>query len=132
VRVFGEDGDALARAGADVGALRSLEDEVAAAVATLPRGGSVDAHVHVGRDADGHALDRAGLLADLERWELESAVCFPANEPGPDKQFAAANAAIIAAAEAAPGRVIPFCRVGSAAPPGGASAPAPPPPGRGG
>ena len=34
----------------------------------------------------------AGLLADLERWGLESAVCFPANEPGPDRQFAGANA----------------------------------------
>ena len=111
MRLFGEDGDALARAGADVGALRALEDEVAAAVASLPRGGSADAHVHLGRDADGHALDAVGLLADLERWELESAVCFPANEPGPDKQFAAANAAVLAAAEAAPGRVIPFCRV---------------------
>ncbi len=111
MRVFGEDGDALARAGADVVALRALEEEVAAAVASLPRGGSADAHVHLGRDADGHELDAIGLLADLERWELESAVCFPSNEPGPDKQFAAANAAIIAAAEAAPGRVIPFCRV---------------------
>ena len=58
MRVFGEDGDALARAGADVGALRAVEEEVAAAVASLPRGGSVDAHVHLGRDADGHALDR--------------------------------------------------------------------------
>ena len=111
MRVFGEDGDALARAGADVGALRAVEEEVAAAVASLPRGGSVDAHVHLGRDADGHALDAAGLLEDLERWELESAVCFPANEPGPDKQFAAANAAILAAAERAPDRIIPFCRV---------------------
>jgi predicted TIM-barrel fold metal-dependent hydrolase len=111
VRLFGEDGDALARAGADVAALRALEEEVAATVASLPRGGSVDGHVHLGRDADGHALGPAGLLEDLERWELESAVCFPANEPGPDRQFAAANAAILAAAEAAPGRVIPFCRV---------------------
>jgi len=111
VRVFGEDGDALARAGVDVGALRALEDELAAAVASLPRGGSVDAHVHLGRDADGHRLDAAGLLADLERWDIASAVCFPANEPGPDAQFAAANAAVIAAARAAPERVIPFCRV---------------------
>jgi hypothetical protein len=111
VRVFGEDGDALARAGADVGALRALEDEVAEAVASLPRGGSIDAHVHLGRDADGPALDPESLLADLERWAIEAAVCFPANEPGGDKQFASANAAIIAAADAAPGRVIPFCRV---------------------
>lgn len=110
-RVFGEDGDALARAGADVGALRALEDEVAEAVASLPRGGSIDAHVHLGRDADGHALDADALLADLERWAIEAAVCFPANEPGGDKQFASANAAIIAAADTAPGRVIPFCRV---------------------
>ena len=111
MRLFGEDAGALARAGADLDALRRLEDGVAAAVASLPRGGSVDAHVHLGRDADGHALNPAGLFADLERWEIEAAVCFPANEPGPDRQFAAANAAIIRAAEEAPGRVIPFCRV---------------------
>jgi predicted TIM-barrel fold metal-dependent hydrolase len=111
MRVFGEDGDALARAGAEVGALRALEDEVAEAVASLPRGGSIDAHVHLGRDADGHAMDPEDLLVDLERWAIEAAVCFPANEPGADKQFASANAAIIAAADAAPGRVIPFCRV---------------------
>lgn len=111
MRVWGEDAGALTRAGADVGALRALEEEVAAAVASLPREGSVDAHVHLGRDADGHALDAAGLLADLERWAIGSAVCFPANEPGPDGQFAAANAAVVAAGGAAAGRVIPFCRV---------------------
>jgi predicted TIM-barrel fold metal-dependent hydrolase len=111
VRLFGEDGDALAGAGADIAALRALEEEVAAAVASLPREGSVDAHVHLGRDADGHRLDAAGLLADLDRWGIRSAVCFPANEPGPDGQFAAANAGVLAAAAAAPARVIPFCRV---------------------
>jgi predicted TIM-barrel fold metal-dependent hydrolase len=111
VRLFGEDGDALAAAGADLDALRALEEEVAGQVASLPRGDAIDAHVHLGRDADGHHLDVADLLADLERWGIGAAVCFPANEPGPDGQFAAANAAVLAAAGAAPGRVIPFCRV---------------------
>jgi predicted TIM-barrel fold metal-dependent hydrolase len=111
VRLFGEDAGVLGRAGADLEALRRLEDAMAAEVASLPRAGSVDAHVHLGRDRDGHALDAAVLLEDLERWEVEAAVCFPADEPGPDRQFTAANAAILAAAEAAPGRVIPFCRV---------------------
>jgi len=111
VRVFGEDAAPLRRAGADVLGLEELEDELVAAVATVPREGSLDAHVHLGRDADGHRLDPDGLLADLERWDLGGAVCFPANEPGPDGQFAAANAAILAAAERAPDRIIPFCRV---------------------
>ena len=111
MRVFGEDAAPLRRAGADVLGLEELEDELVAAVATVPREGSLDAHVHLGRDADGHRLDPDGLLADLERWDLGAAVCFPANEPGPDGQFAAANAAILAAAERAPDRIIPFCRV---------------------
>ena len=111
MRLFGEDAAPLRRAGADLAGLEALEDELAAAVATLPRDGSVDAHVHLGRDADGHELDPDGLMADLERWGVGAAVCFPADEPGPDGQFAAANASILAAAGRAPERIIPFCRV---------------------
>lgn len=111
-RVWGEDAALLQRAGADVERLRALEDALAADLAAMPgRRGVVDAHVHLGRDADGHALDADGLLADLDRWGIAAAVCFAPNDPGPDGQFAVANAAVLAAAGAAGGRIVPFCRV---------------------
>ena len=67
--------------------------------------------MHLGRDADGHRLDAAGLLADLDRWGIARAVCFAPNDPGPDGQFAAANEAVLGAAGRAGGRIVPFCRV---------------------
>ena len=38
-------------------------------------------------------------------------MCFPANDPGPDGDFGAANAAVLEAARRADGRIVPFCRV---------------------
>lgn len=111
MRVWGEDAALLRAAGADVAALAQLEDGLEAGLAGLPRGGAIDAHVHIGRDADGHALDAACLVADLDRWGIGSAVCFPPNEPGEDGCFAAANAAVGEAARRHPGRIVPFCRV---------------------
>ena len=111
MRVWGEDAALLRAAGADVAALAELEDGLGADLAGLPRAGAIDAHVHIGHDADGHALDATGLVADLDRWGIGSAVCFPANEPGEDGCFAAANAAVREAARRHPGRIIPFCRV---------------------
>jgi predicted TIM-barrel fold metal-dependent hydrolase len=67
--------------------------------------------VHLGRDADGHRLDAADLLADLDRWGVARAVCFAPDDPGADGQFAEANAAVLAAAERSGGRIVPFCRV---------------------
>jgi len=71
----------------------------------------IDAHVHLGRDADGHVMASATLLEDLDRWRIAAAVCFPANEPGEDGRFTAANAAVTDAARASAGRIVPFCRV---------------------
>jgi predicted TIM-barrel fold metal-dependent hydrolase len=71
----------------------------------------VDAHVHLGRDADGHALTADALLRDLDRWGIAAAVCFPPSAPGPGGQFSEANDAVLAAARGAPERVIPFCRL---------------------
>ena len=85
MRLWGEDAAALERAGADLPALAGLEDGLAAEVARLRgRVEAVDAHVHLGRDADGHRLAPADLLADLGRWGIGRAVCFAANDPGPD------------------------------------------------
>lgn len=110
-RVWGEDRALLAAAGADVAALDALERAVAAD-GGRPAGVPVlDAHVHLGRDADGHELDREGLLADMDRHGVDAAVCFPANDPGPDGQFSLANWNVAQAAERSPGSLIPFCRV---------------------
>ena len=116
MRVWGEDVALLTAAGADVAALAALERELEEGLAGLPRAGAVDAHVHLGRDADGHALDAASLVADLDRWGIAAAVCFPANEPGGDGAFTAANRAVMDAAAAHPGRIVPFCRLDPARP----------------
>jgi predicted TIM-barrel fold metal-dependent hydrolase len=116
MRLFGEDAALLERAGADLAELEAREGAIAQMVEDLPRAGAVDAHVHLGRDVDGHALDPEALVAELDRWGIGGAVCFPANEPGPDGQFAQATAAIVAAAARAPGRIVPFCRVDPTAP----------------
>jgi predicted TIM-barrel fold metal-dependent hydrolase len=111
MRLWGEDAAVLARAGADVDVLARLERDVDAGLARLGRVDALDAHCHLGRDADGHRLDAGRLLADLDRWGIAAAVCFPANDPGHDGQFGRANAAILEAARRADGRLVPFCRV---------------------
>ena len=110
-RVWGEDRALLAAAGADVETLEELERAVAAECPRPTGAPVIDAHVHLGRDADGHELDREGLLADMDRHGVDAAVCFPANDPGSDGQFSLANWNVAQAAGESPGRVIPFCRV---------------------
>ena len=100
----------LERAGADVGELAGLERALAAEVPTAGAG-IIDAHVHLGRDADGHRLAAPALLADMGRWGISAAVCFPANEPGADGDFGTSNAAVLEAARRAEGRIVPFCRI---------------------
>jgi uncharacterized protein len=111
MRLWGEDAAALRRAGADLAELEALERAVADVVAPPPGTVVVDAHVHLGRDADGHRLDARTLAADLDRWGIAAAVCFPASDPGPDGRFTAANAAVLDAAQRCAGRIVPFCRV---------------------
>ena len=112
MRLWGEEAALLEHAGAALGELEHLEEQLDARLARLPgRAGALDAHVHLGRDADDHALDADGLLADLARWGIGAAVCFAPNDPGPDGQFAAANDAVLDAAGRSEGRVVPFCRI---------------------
>lgn len=111
MRIWGEDLVLVERAGGDLVTLGRLEGALDDAVADVPRDGAIDAHVHIGRDADGHMLEAAFLLEDLDRWRISAAVCFPANEPGEDGRFTAANAAVTEAAGASAGRIIPFCRL---------------------
>jgi predicted TIM-barrel fold metal-dependent hydrolase len=110
-RLWGEDALLLERAGAPVAELAALEAELEATLALPGRGGWWDAHVHLGRDRDGHRLAAEELRADLDRWGFAGAVCFPANDPGPDGQFGAANAAVLQAARRLPGRVVALCRL---------------------
>ena len=109
-RVWGEDAAALASIGAPVEELAGLERDLVAGLG-LPDAELWDAHAHLGRDADGHALSAAGLLADLDRFGFAGAVCFPADEPGDDGRFAGANRRVREAAAASGGRLIPFCRL---------------------
>ncbi len=110
MRVWGEDAALLEEAGLGAGALADLERMVEG-WAGLPAGVDiVDAHAHLGVDADGHRMPPADLIADLDRHGCAAAVCFPANEPGADGMFTEANAAVVAAARRWPERIIPFCR----------------------
>jgi uncharacterized protein len=73
-------------------------------------GGLVDVHAHLGEDdSDGSRLDLAALLESMEAGGVTRTCAFPfqsARAAG----YAAANAAVLAAAEASGGRVVPFCR----------------------
>ncbi|MBI2683923.1 MAG: amidohydrolase family protein [Actinobacteria bacterium] len=110
MRRFGEDADLLAEVGVDVSALTELEAAHERAL-DLPRGPRTDAHVHVGRDRDGHALSPTDLVADLDRFEIARAVIFPPNDPGVDGQFAQANRLVLDAADGHPARLVPFLRL---------------------
>lgn len=118
VRLWGEDAGSLARLGAPVEALRRLEGDLVAGAGLPPATAHPrrDAHVHLGRDRDGHALAPERLVDDLDRWEVTEAVCFPADDPGADGQFAAANARVLEAARRHAGRIVPFCRLDPGAP----------------
>lgn len=107
--VFGESPAALGDAATPLGL---IEDAVLERAGQgMPGGPRVDAHVHIGRDADGHALDVDDLLRDMERCEIDRAICFAPNDPGDDGSFRNSNDLVLAAAVQHPQRVIPFARV---------------------
>ena len=110
MRIWGEHRHALEGAGLSASELAGLEEELQDALA-LPDVPILDAHVHLGRDADGHALDAEDLVADLDRWRIGTAVCFPANQPGASGRFTEANDVVLNAAREHPGRIVPFCRL---------------------
>jgi hypothetical protein len=110
-RVFGEDAAALAAAGAPLDDLTAIEARLLGGLDLPGRGLWVDAHVHLGRDRDGHALDGAALVADMDRFGIACAVCFPLDDPGPGGQFTVGNDLVLRAAGEAPERIIPFLRL---------------------
>jgi uncharacterized protein len=110
-RLWGEDRSVLEAAGLDLARLAEWEERTAA-VLHPPAGATiVDAHAHLGHDADGHRLAPEDLLADMDAHGVHRAVCFPADEPGEDGRFSLANWEVARAAAASGGRLIPFCRV---------------------
>lgn len=110
-RVFGEDAALLAASGVAVDEVTAIETAVADPAQLPGRGLWVDAHVHLGRDRDGHFLDAAALLADMDRHGIASSSVFPPNDPGTDGQFSDANSLVLAAARDAPDRLLPFLRL---------------------
>jgi predicted TIM-barrel fold metal-dependent hydrolase len=109
--VFGESAALLGAAGVEVDEVAALEAAVVDALDLPGRGLWVDAHVHVGRDRDGHFLDATGLLADMDRHGIASSSIFSPNDPGTDMQFRDANSLVLQAARAAPDRLLPFLRL---------------------
>ncbi len=110
MRVLGESAGLLRQAGADPERLAALEAAIVAGIG-LPARPRADVHVHLGRDRDGHALSPDELLDDMAQWQVDRAVVFALNDPGRDGDFADANRQVMAAAAAAPDRLVPFCRV---------------------
>jgi hypothetical protein len=68
-----------------------------------------DAHTHLGyNDPDGMSQRPEELLAGLERAHARGAFVFPMHEPD---GYTAANDAVVEAAAASEGLLVPFCRV---------------------
>jgi predicted TIM-barrel fold metal-dependent hydrolase len=73
-------------------------------------GGLVDVHAHLGADAcDGSRLDAPALLASMDAGGVTTTWAFPFQSPR-GAGYAEANAEVLAAAESAPTRIVPFCR----------------------
>jgi predicted TIM-barrel fold metal-dependent hydrolase len=86
--------------------LRHHVDQVAALV---PGVELFDAHTHLGfNDPDGMRQSPEELLTNLQRTGARGAFTFPFHEPD---GYPEANDAVLAAAEASDGLLVPFCRV---------------------
>jgi predicted TIM-barrel fold metal-dependent hydrolase len=72
--------------------------------------GLIDVHAHLGEDAlDGSRLDLPALLASMDGGAVSRSCAFPFQTPR-GAGYGAANAEVLAAAEASAGRVTAFCR----------------------
>ncbi|MGH3715684.1 MAG: amidohydrolase family protein [Micromonosporaceae bacterium] len=70
-----------------------------------------DAHAHIGKDVDGHALSLDELLTELDRYHIRGAVIFPFDDPDAGEDFRVPNDRIWTAYRKAPDRLIPFLRL---------------------
>ena len=91
-------------------ALQSIVDEVHE---LLPAGAVVvDAHTHLGRDEDGQALDRDGLLAALDEVGPTARACtFALHDPDRAPAYRVPNDRVLHWAEESGGRLYPYCRL---------------------
>lgn len=78
----------------------------------LPAGAAVlDAHTHLGTDADGASGRYEELLGLMDRYGIRRAFVFPLNEPDRRPAFRAPNDRVLAAAARSQGRLVPFARL---------------------
>jgi hypothetical protein len=72
----------------------------------------VDAHTHLGRDEDGHALDLGGLIASLDEVSPSARACtFPLHDPERAPAYRVPNDRVLRWAQESGGRVYPYCRL---------------------
>jgi predicted TIM-barrel fold metal-dependent hydrolase len=77
----------------------------------LPPDGRIwDAHAHLGEDDDGSLLDPPALLDEMRRFGVTRSFVFPFRQ-GSLAAYRQRNDAMIAAADASGGSLVPFCRV---------------------
>jgi predicted TIM-barrel fold metal-dependent hydrolase len=69
-----------------------------------------DVHAHLGEDDDGSLLDPPALLAEMRRFDVARAFVFPFRQESL-AGYRERNDALIAAAGASDGALVPFCRV---------------------
>jgi uncharacterized protein len=91
-------------------AFQSIVDEVRE---LLPAGAVVvDAHTHLGRDEDGQALDRDGLITSLDEVGPTARACtFPLHDPDRAPAYRVPNDRVLRWAEESGGRLYPYCRL---------------------
>lgn len=89
--------------------LAQFADEMRAL--TPPAAVMLDAHTHLGTDEDGHKLDLAGLLRQLDQVDVRQACVFPLHDPDRAPAYRVPNDRVLTWAGESQGRLIPFCRL---------------------
>jgi uncharacterized protein len=76
-----------------------------------------DAHTHLGVDDDGFRQSPEQLIAVMDAARVERAFTFPLNDPERVPNYCVPNDRVLAWCEAAPDRLVPFCRLDLSADP---------------
>ena len=76
-----------------------------------------DAHTHLGVDDDGFRQSPEQLIAVMDAERVERAFTFPLNDPERVPNYCVPNDRVLAWCEAAPDRLVPFCRLDLSADP---------------
>lgn len=71
----------------------------------------LDVHTHLGVDEDGHRIDLATLLRQLDSAGITRACVFPLHDPDRNPAYRIPNDRVFRWAEESHGRLIPFCRL---------------------